>query len=122
MNAIPETIGFLVSLLINLGLAYVTYLIYVRKQCSKALMLKCSAIVAGGSGLITALTLMLPEYIPAGCDLIASIMLMYHCARSIMKVERKPALLCAITFFGIIMLLGLVVALLLVALMSAAKV
>ncbi len=122
MNAVPATIGFLVGLLINLGLAYATYLIYARKQCSKALMLKSAAIVAGGSGLITALTMLLPDYIPAGCDLIASILLIYHCSRSILKVERKPALLCAITFFGLIMLLGLAVALLLVAVMNAATV
>ena len=119
MNAIPETIGFLAGLLINLGLVYASYLIYTRKQCSKGLMLKSAAIVVGGAGLISALTLLLPDVIPNGCDLIASVLLIYHCARTIMKVERKPAFLCTITYFGIIMLLGIGLAMLLVALKLA---
>lgn len=120
MYAIPEAIGFLAGLLVNLGLVYVSYLIYTRKQCSKGLMLKSAAIVAGSSGLVSALTLWLPDgFIPSGCDLITSILLIYHCARSILKVDRKPALLCTITFFGIILLLGFGLAMLLVALKVA---
>lgn len=107
MNAIPETIGFLAGILVNLGLVYASYLIYTRKQCSKGLMLKSAAIVAGSTGLISALTLLLPEgALPNGCDLITSVLLIYHCARTILKVERKPAILCTITYFGIFLLLG----------------
>ncbi len=121
MNDIPETIGFLAGLLVNLGLVYASYLIYTRKQCSKGLMLKSAAIVTGSTGLISALTLLLPEgALPNGCDLITSVLLIYHCARTILKVERKPAFLCTITYFGIVMLLGFGLAMLLAAFMVAA--
>ena len=105
MYTIPQILSFLAGLLINLGLVYATYLIYTRKQCSKLLMLKAAAIVAGGTAIIAALTRFLPEYL-GGLPLIADLMLIYHCARTILKVERKPAILCTITYFGIFLLLG----------------
>ncbi|MBQ5665816.1 MAG: hypothetical protein IIV41_08150 [Akkermansia sp.] len=105
MYTIPQTLSFLAGILINLGLVYATYLIYTRKQCSKLLMLKAAAIVAGGTAIIAALTSFLPEYL-GGLPLITDLMLIYHCARTILKVERKPAILCTITYFGIILLLG----------------
>ncbi len=119
MYTIPQILSFLAGLLINLGLVYATYLIYTRKQCSKLLMLKAAAIVAGGTAIIAALTRFLPEYL-GGLPLITDLMLIYHCARTILKVERKPAFLCTITYFGIVMLLGFGLAMLLAAFMVAA--
>lgn len=105
MYTIPQILSFLAGILTNLGLVYATYLIYTRKQCSKLLMLKGASIVAGGTGLISALTWFLPDYL-SGLPLITVLMLTYHCARSILKVESKPAILCTITYFGIILLLS----------------
>lgn len=121
MSQIPTTIGFLIGVLVNLGIIYAAYAIFARKQCTKAAMLQSASIAAGGSALITALTMLLPAYIPAGCDLIAAIMLTYHCGRSRLKIERKPALLAALTYFGLILVLCFAVALLLVAAMNAGK-
>lgn len=104
ISPLPLIIAGLTTLVIHIALVFGIYLIYARKQCTKAAMWKGAAIAGGCGTGIALLQFLLPEYLPPGCDLIATLMLIYHCGRSILKIERKPSLLATLTYFGVMLL------------------
>lgn len=100
-------------------IAYVSYLIIARKRSNQATILKASLVVALGAGIVNALSTYLSQFIPGGCDLIAAILLTYHCGRSIIKIETKPAIYAALLYLGLTVVLAVLVAVGLVVMMNS---
>ena len=103
-------LSFIIGIIINLGLIYLAYLIPGRTQCSKVSILKASAIVAVISSAVTALSALLSDYVPQGCDLIVAVLLTYHCGRTMLNLPLKKAVLAAGLYFGTLLVLGIVLA------------
>lgn len=118
MTNIYFTLFFCLGIILNLGLIYLSYWLVARKLSSRGSMLKASLVVALVAGCVAFASKWFAEYIPAGCDLITAVLLIYHCGRSMMKIERKKAILAACTFFGITLLLGIIAGIVLVACMQ----
>ena len=110
MFAITPTQFLIISIIAFFLLVYAAYVIIARKRCNQANILKATACVTGVSGIITALSVYLPEYTPGMCDIIAAIMLTYHFGRTILKIERGPAIRAALMFFGLTLLCCIIVA------------
>lgn len=118
MTTIPPALIAIAGIVINFLLIYAAYIIIARKRCTRASILKATAIVTAATAAVTALTLLLPDYIPGGCDIITAIMLIYHCGRSILKIERKPAIYAALIFFGLLLAVAFIIAAALIIMMN----
>lgn len=119
MNAISPILFFALGIVLNIIFIYLSYLIAARKQCSHGSMLKAAAVVAAAAAVVAGLSWWLSEYIPAGCDIITAVLLIYHCGRTMLKLELRKSIAAAATYFGLILLVGIVGALLLVACLPA---
>lgn len=108
MTAISPILFFALGIVLNIIFIYLSYLIVGRKQCSHCSMLKAAAVVAAAAAVVAGLNWWLAEYIPAGCDLIAAVLLIYHCGRTMLKLELKKSIAAAATYFGLILLVGVV--------------
>ena len=75
MNAISPILFFALGIILNIIFIYLSYLIAARKQCSHGSMLKAAAVVAAAAAVVAGLSWWLSEYIPAGCDIIAAVLL-----------------------------------------------
>lgn len=119
MNAISPILFFAFGIVLNIIFIYLSYLIAARKQCSHGSMLKAAAVVAAAAAVVAGLSWWLSEYIPAGCDIITAVLLIYHCGRTMLKLELKKSIAAAAIFFGLILVIAIAGALLLAACLPA---
>lgn len=107
MTAINPILFFALGIALNVLFIYLSYLFVARKQSSHGSMLKAATVVAAAAAVVDGLSWWLSEYIPAGCDLIAAVLLIYHCGRTMLKLELKKSIAAAAIYFGLILLVGI---------------
>lgn len=96
----------LIGLAANFALIYVSYLLVARKICSRAAILKATAIVAVVCLLVTIASHIL-RIIPIGTDIVIALLLTYQCGRLILKLTRKQAFNATLISVGITLALGI---------------
>ena len=119
MNTVSPALLIGASFVLYFLTAYAAYMIIARKRSNQATILKASLVVALGAGIVNVLSTYLSQFIPGGCDLIAAILLTYHCSRSIIKIETKPAVYAALLYLGLTVVLAVLVAVGLVVMMNS---
>lgn len=117
MSIITPILFFAFGIILNILFIYLSYLLVAHKQCSHGSMLKAATVVAAAAAVVAGLSWWLSEYIPAGCDLVAAVLLIYHCGRIMLKLNLKKSIAAAAIFFGLILVVAIAGALLLVAIL-----
>lgn len=96
----------LIGLAANFALIYVSYLLVARKICSRAAILKATAIVAVVCLLVTIARHIL-GIIPMSAEIVIALLLTYQCGRLILKLTRKQAFHATLISVGITLALGI---------------
>ncbi len=107
MSVITPILFFAFGIVLNILSIYLSYLLVARKQCSHGSMLKAATVIAAVAAVVAGLSWWLSEYIPAGCDLIAAVLLIYHCGRIMLKIDLKKSITAAAIFFGLMLVIAI---------------
>ncbi len=110
MNVIPPIYLTIGSIVVDFLVIYIAYNLIARKLSTQANILKATLAVTLGVGIIVVLSDYLIQYIPAGCDLIAAVMLIYHFGRAILKLDRKRSIYAALLYIGILLVVVIAIA------------
>lgn len=110
MNVIPPVYLNIGCIVVEFLVIYIAYNLIARKLSTQANILKATLAVTLVVGIVAVLSDYLSQYIPAGCDLIAAVMLIYHFGRSILKIERKRAIYAALLFIGLLLVVAFAIA------------